>query len=81
MSDTTSIPKMELVTSTNLHSVGHDGDALYVRFKGAGGTPGKLYRYPTAGAEHHAGLIAAASPGSYFADRVKHFHRGEPVAE
>lgn len=75
------IPKMEPVASSNIHSVGHDGSALYVRFRGAGGTPGRLYRYSTADAGVHQGIMGALSPGSYFADRIKHVHRGEPVQE
>jgi hypothetical protein len=77
----TPFPAMSALTSTNLHSVGHDGAALYVRFRSAGGAPGRLYRYPTAGREHHEGLIGADSPGRYLADRIVHFHKGERVYE
>ena len=75
------LPEMTRVESSNVHSVGHDGAALYVRFRGAGGTPGALYRYATAAREHHDGMINADSPGRYFLDRVKHQHGGERVNE
>lgn len=69
-------PSMAEVKSSNIHSVGHDGAALYVRFR-ARDEPGKMYRYPTAGVEHHKALLAASSPGSYFLDKIRHGHAGE----
>ena len=74
------VPEMTPVSSSNLHSVGHDGEALYVRFRGKDG-PGRLYRYPTAGREHYEGLLAAPSAGSYFLDQLKFGHVGERVHE
>lgn len=65
---------MTPVVSTNLVEVGHDGDALWVRFKG-----GRLYRYPACGKEHHDALVNARSPGSVFLDRIRHFHKGERI--
>ena len=62
------------VASSNIAAVGHDGKALWVRFKN-----GSLYRYVTAGREHHDGLVAARSPGSYFLDRIRHSHVGERI--
>jgi len=67
-------PTMTPVTSSNLAEVGHDGAALWVRFRG-----GRLYRYPGCGAEHHDALIAAQSPGNYFLDRIRHFHKAERI--
>ena len=78
MSETTH-PHMTEVRSTNLHSVGHDGAALFVRFRAKGGVPGPLYRYPTAGKEHHEALLVTDSPGRYHADRIRHFHTGEKI--
>lgn len=74
-----SLPTMTEVKSSNLHSVGHDGAALYVTFRDKTGAPGKSYRYSTCGPEYHQEAISAPSPGSWFLDRVRHFHKGEPV--
>ena len=73
------LPPMTNLKSSNLHSVGHDGTALYVRFRGKDGTPGSLYRYPTAGMEHHAGMIGAGRAMDYFTDKIRHFHAGEKI--
>jgi hypothetical protein len=73
------LPTMTPVVSSNLHSVGHDGEKLYVRFKGAGGAPGRVYRY-AAGAEHHDALLKADSPGRHFNATIKNHFIGEPVA-
>lgn len=67
-------PDLTSVTSSNIAAVGHDNTALWVRFKN-----GSLYRYPSAGREHYDGLVGAKSPGSYHADRLRHFYRGERV--
>lgn len=69
------LPEMTPVQSSNIHSIGHDGAALYVRFHN-----GSVYRYPTAGRDLHAHLLAAKSVGSAFQDRVRHFHNGERIA-
>jgi hypothetical protein len=68
------IPTLTPVTSSNIAAVGHDGDALWIRFHG-----GRLYRYPGVGREHHEGLIASDSPGRYLVDRVRHFAKAERV--
>ena len=67
-------PTMTPLVSSNIAAVGHDGDALWVQFKGGG-----LYRYPDASADHHKAMVAAQSPGSYFHQRVKGFHSGERI--
>ena len=67
-------PIMTPVTSSNIESVGHDGSSLWVKFKND-----TLYRYPTAGADLHAGLIAAESAGSFFHKHIKAVHQGEKV--
>ena len=77
----TVLPIMTPVQSSNVHSVGHDGAALYIRFKGAGGIPGAAYRYPTAGKEHYDQLRQADSPGRYLIDQIRHQHMGERVDE
>ena len=68
------VPDLTPVKSSNIAGVAHDGDALWVRF-----TNGSLYKYPTAGRDLHDGLMAAGSPGSFFQDRVRHFHSGERI--
>ena len=75
----TEIPAMTPVRSSNIAAAGHDGAALWVRFVGQKGAPGKLYRYPSAGSDHHAALLAAPSPGRYHLDRIRHFHKGELI--
>jgi hypothetical protein len=65
---------MTPVTSSNIAAVGHDGSALYVQFQNGG-----LYRYPSVGADHHAALLSASSPGQYFHQKVKSTHKGERV--
>lgn len=68
------MPAMKAVTSSNIDAVGHDGDALYVRFK-SGGT----WRYPTANQGHMEAMVAADSPGGYFHRTIKAAHKGERV--
>jgi hypothetical protein len=75
----TKIPPLSHVSSSNLHSIGHDGTALYVRFRGAGGGGGAIYRYPTAGQDVHDALAEASSPGRHFQNFVKSAHAGEKV--
>lgn len=73
-SDSSGTPALTPVTSSNIHSVGHDGNALYVKFHN-----GTMYRYPTAGADLHAGIMAAESAGQYFHKHIKLAHQGEKV--
>jgi hypothetical protein len=68
------LPAMTAVASTNIHSVGHDGSALFVRFHDGG-----TYRYPGVGAEHHDAMLKAESPGRYFANKIRDRHRGGKV--
>jgi hypothetical protein len=70
-----SVVGMTPVKSTNIASVGHDGQSLWVKFLN-----GTLYRYPTAGADLHAGMVAAKSAGQYFHQYIKSAHKGEKVA-
>ena len=71
------LPPMTDIKSSNIAAVGHDGEALYIRFHGKGGP--STYRYPTAGGEHHDGLVNAPSAGGYFHQFIKFAHRGEKV--
>ena len=67
-------PTMTPVQSSNIAEVGHDGHALWIRYKSGG-----LYRYPGA-ADHHTALLNTDSPGRYVADRIRHTFRGERIA-
>lgn len=59
-------PEMFPVVSSNIESVGHDGDALYVKFKDGG-----LYRYDGALRDHFDALRSAVSAGRYFHGTIK----------
>lgn len=74
MTEKTSLPHMHSVESTNVEAVGHDGDALFVRFKGGG-----TYRYDGAGKEHLDELLKASSPGGYIAAQIRKRYRGVKV--
>ena len=56
---------MRAVKSSALEAVGHDGDALIVRFRG-----GREYRYPRAPAHLVDAIAEADSPGRYFHEHV-----------
>lgn len=74
------LPTMTPVKSSNIEEVGHDGEALFLRFRSAKpGVPGRVYRYPTAGADLHAEVLAHSSPGTWFRERVKDAHVGEHI--
>lgn len=68
-------PFLTPVQSSNISGVAHDGQALWVKFLN-----GTLYRYPTAGADLHTGMLAAESAGSYFHKHIKSAHKGEKVS-
>lgn len=67
--------------SSNVHSIGRDGSTLLVRFKAAGGTAGKLYRYPGAADAHYDQLLSAESPGSYLRSTIIPRFRPQPGEE
>ncbi len=60
--------KLTPVKSSNLSAVGYDGNKkeLHVQFKS-----GQTYVYEGVPERVHAGLMAAASPGSHFKSAVK----------
>lgn len=63
-----SAPKMQPVSSSNVSSVGYDGETgtLYVAFKNGG-----TYRYMKVPEEIYEGLVKAESVGGYLAKNVK----------
>jgi hypothetical protein len=67
--------KRTLVSSSNLHSVGHDAatQKLHVQFLNSRDRtqPGKIYEYPNVSAEEHAALMAASSKGGHFHRHIK----------
>lgn len=66
------VPHLTEVQSSNIHSMGHDGHTLWVRFKS-----GALYSYPDVPAETYHDGLQAESIGSWFRDNIrgKHEHR------
>lgn len=64
-------PKMTtIMSSSNVHSVGHDGADLLIRFKGAGGLAGPVYRYAGAPASLVEEIVGSDSPGGFIRQRV-----------
>jgi hypothetical protein len=59
------MPDLTPLNSTNLEAAGVDGDDLVISFKN-----GSTYRYPGASG-HFDSLLAAESPGSYFAKFIR----------
>lgn len=61
-------PEMEYVDSSNIESVGYDGDTreLHVSF-----VTGKLYIYAEVPEETYAELLSADSKGSYLNREIK----------
>ena len=78
------------VTSSTIATVAHDPatQTLEVRFKpskkdaalGKGPGAGPLWRYEGVPAETHAALLAAESPGAYFAAEIKNVFQATRVA-
>lgn len=71
------LPEMTLVVSSNLHSVGHDGTALFVRFLDKDGNPDRTYRFPTAPKMAFDEMLKAESPGRFFHSEISAKHMGE----
>lgn len=73
------IPPLHPVRSSNVSAVGHDGEALYVKFHGRDGAPGSTYRYPTADQAVMDEMLAATSVGRYAQTVLRRLHEGELV--
>ena len=72
MNEAPKLPVMTPVQSSHLAEVGHDGAALYVRFRGHDGKPDPhIYRHPGVPQEHAAEILRAKSPGSYYHQAVR----------
>jgi hypothetical protein len=74
MSDKPLAPPMTPVVSSNIDSIGHDGAALWIKFKHGG-----VYRYPTAGRDLHDEMLKAPSVGQFFHTSVRGTHQGEKI--
>lgn len=70
------MPQMTPIASSNLASVGYDGDVqqLYVRFKS-----GRTYRYEQVPAHVYDDLMNASSAGTYFNEEIKDVYGCTPV--
>ena len=58
------------VSSSNIKSIGYEGNTLYVLFRSGG-----LYAYYVVPRSVYDGLMSASSHGSYFAAHVKNTYR------
>jgi hypothetical protein len=70
--------EMKEVSSSQIHSVGHDPETntLRIRFKDRTHkngviVPGSTYEYDGVPAEVHAGLLAAESVGAHFGTHIR----------
>lgn len=74
MNQPTTIPPLTAVKSSSAEAAGHDGAALFVRFKN-----GKTYRYPTVSRDGYAQLMGADSFGKHLQASIIAKHKGELV--
>lgn len=70
------MPPMNLVKSQSIAEIGHDGDSLYVRFKG-----GSLYRYAGVTAKAYNELRYAESVGKHLQIHIMRHYTGVVVPE
>jgi hypothetical protein len=70
-----SLPEFKPVKSSNVAAVGHDGDALYVKFHS-----GDIWRYPGVSTDEHQQLLTAQSVGSHYHRNVKAKYSGTKVS-
>ena len=68
--------KRQLVTSSNISSIGYDtaSSALEVEFKG-----GAIYQYYNVPENLYSGLINASSIGNYMNTKIKNTHRYKQI--
>lgn len=80
----TDLPEMKPVPrSTNIHSVGHDGTDLFVRFKAGkleAADGGRVYRYRGADAAHVERMLSSPSPGTHLHEHIKNAFPADRVA-
>ena len=61
------LPALNDVNSSNIAKVAHQGDSLFVRFKGGNG----VYEYKGVPASVHADMLKSESIGKHFGMHVK----------
>lgn len=71
-----SIPPLTAVKSSSAEAAGHDGQALFVRFKN-----GKTYRYPSVTRDDYARLMGADSFGKHLQGHIVAKHKGDLVEQ
>lgn len=64
--------QMTPVKSSNVESVGHDGNTLAITFKG-----GKTYYYPNVPTSVHQSLLKAKSIGSFITTNIINKYKHE----
>lgn len=68
-------PKHPLLTpitrSSNVTGSAHDGEHLYVSFKGKPGEPDSVYRYDNQFEAHHHQMQTHESAGKYFHENIR----------
>lgn len=69
------LPNMVSVVSSNLESVGYDGQNLFVQFKN-----GSIYVYFHVSESLYQGLLAAVSKGTFLSQHVKGIFHYERLA-
>lgn len=69
-------PAMSPVTSSNIASVGHDGEHLYVSFK-SGGT----HRFDDVPSDTFDAMCGAESVGKFFHARIKGKHTSSKLED
>jgi hypothetical protein len=64
------------VVSSQIAAIGYDAASceLVIRFRSSGRAEPAIYSYAGVPLELAQGLIAAASPGSYFHQHIRHGH-------
>ena len=64
------------VVSSQIAAIGYDAASceLVIRFHGSGRAEPAIYSYAGVPSELARGLIAAASPGGYFHQHIRHGH-------
>ncbi len=70
--------EMKAVTSSQIHSIGHDPatNMLAIRFHGKNG-PGSLYHYPNVDAKMFADFLGCESKGRFFGAHIRG-HKDHP---
>ena len=75
-------PTMTPVKSSNIEAIGHDGTAMYVKFKPSATNPnGLVYKAVGVPQEHFQTMLAHQSPGGFYHSNLKSAFRWERADE